>query len=157
MTISNPGALSISTRANDATACQEGMKFSNQSSDARRSWCVLQAIHTRFSQHPDVKQASTKFIRHSTSIFNGVNPSSPAIMTGSSAKSWLNTDSWLDDRLGPCHHISLVSHSYIFIAGISTRVGKQQQHSLTCFVAVISPFCTQLHKSQCFKKRISCG
>jgi hypothetical protein len=31
----------------------------------------------------------------------------------------------VDDRLGPCQHISLVSLSHIFIAGISTRVGKQ--------------------------------
>jgi hypothetical protein len=55
-----------------------------------------------------------------------------AFMTGcSNAKSWMKAETWVDDRLGPCQYISLVSLSQIFIAGISTRVGKQLQHFST--------------------------
>ncbi len=72
------GGLSISAHALAMQcACQEGIQFSNQSSDAWRSGCVLQSIHTCFSQHPDVMQASTDLICNSTLIFNRVNPSSP--------------------------------------------------------------------------------
>ncbi len=49
-----------------------------------------------------------------------------AFMTGcSNAKSWIKAETWVDDRSGPCQHISLVCSSHIFIAGISTRVGEQ--------------------------------
>ncbi len=57
------------------------------------------------------------------------------LMTGCSIlKSWLNAETWMDDRLRPCIHISLVSQSHILIAGISTRVGKQQQCNPTSFL-----------------------
>jgi hypothetical protein len=72
-------------------------------------------------------------------------------MTGCSViKSWLNAETWMDDRLRPCKHISLVSQSHIFIAGISTRVGKQHQHIPTCCLgSKFLFFAMQLHKSQC--------
>jgi hypothetical protein len=56
-------------------------------------------------------------------------------MTGCSIlKSWSNVETWMDDRLRPCKHISSVSQSHTFIAGISTRVGKQQQRNPTSFL-----------------------
>ncbi len=56
-------ALSISTLVLAMQcACRKGMQFSNQSSDAWRSGSVLQSIHTCFSLHPDVMQASTDLI-----------------------------------------------------------------------------------------------
>ena len=42
----------------------------------------------------------------------------------SSAQSWWDTNSWVDDRLRPCKHISLMSPSHIFIVGLSARVGE---------------------------------
>jgi hypothetical protein len=67
-------------------------------------------------------------------------------------KSWLNAETWMDDRLRPCKHISLVSQSHIFIVGISTRVGKQQQHNPTWFLGSNFLF-LQINyiKLQCFK------
>jgi hypothetical protein len=57
----------------------------------------------------------------------------PALPGSSILKSWLNAAMWMHYRLKPCQHVSLlVSQSHIFIAGISTRVGKQQQHIPTC-------------------------
>jgi hypothetical protein len=106
------GVLSISVCALAMQcACQEGMQFSNQSSDARRSGRVLQSIHTRFSQHPDVMQATTDLIWQLSLYFQESESKLPtAFMTGcSNTKSWIKAQTWVDDRLGPCQHISLVS------------------------------------------------
>jgi hypothetical protein len=77
----------------------------------------------------------------------------PHRSSGSSIlKSWLDAETWMDDRLRPCKHFSLVSQSHIIFAGISTRVDKQQQHNPTCFLE--SNFFLQffqLHKQQFFK------
>ncbi len=56
-------------------------------------------------------------------------------MTGCSvAESRLNAETWLDDRLESCKHISLLSQSPIFIYGISTRVGKQAVPTVLAWV-----------------------
>jgi len=50
------------------------------------------------------------------------------IMAGcSNVESWRNAESSVDDRLRPCNHVSLMSPSHIFIAGLCTRVGEQRQ------------------------------
>ncbi len=105
-------------------ACQEGMQFSSQSSDAWRSGHVLQSIHTRFSQHPDVTQASTELIRQlHLNFLQSESKLPPAFMTGcSSAKSWLNSETWVDDRLESWQtHFSSISKSYLH--------GWNQRHS----------------------------
>ena len=102
-----------------------------------------QSIHTRFRHHPDIMQDSTEFIRHLHLNFQQSDSTLPtAFMTScSSGKSWLNAETWLDDRLGPCKHISLVTQSHIFISGISARVGEQHHHVATCFLGSNSLFC----------------
>jgi hypothetical protein len=111
-----------------------------------------QSIQTHFSQpsneHPDVMQASIESIRKlHLNLQQSESKLPTAFVTGcSSAKSWLNPETWLDDRVGPCQHISfdsLVPQSQImiFIAGITTSIGKQQQHSPTCFVGSNFLFC----------------
>jgi hypothetical protein len=102
------GALSISASALAMQcACQEGMQFSNQSSDACRSGGVLLSIHTSFSQHPDVMQASTILIWQLHLYFQQSDSKLPtAFMTGcSNTKSWIKAETWVYDRLGPCQHI----------------------------------------------------
>lgn len=60
---------------------------------------------------------------------------STAFVTGCSvAESRLNAETWLDDRLESCKHISLLSQSPIFIYGISTRVGKQAVPTVLAWV-----------------------
>jgi hypothetical protein len=88
-------------------ACQDWMQFLNQSSDAWRSGRVLQSIHTSFSQHPDVMQASTDLIWQLHLYFQQGEPKLPiAFMTGcSNTKSWMKAETWVDDRLGPWQHI----------------------------------------------------
>ena len=77
---------------------------------------------------------------------------SSVFMAGCSyAESWWYADSSVDDRLRPCKHISLESPSHISSAGVSTRVGEQRQHILTCFLCCNFFFAIQLHKQQCFK------
>ncbi len=51
----------------------------------------------------------------------------------SNAKSWSNAGFLVDDRLRHCKHISLEFPSYIFIVGLSTRVGEQPNCDSTCF------------------------
>ncbi len=41
---------------------------------------------------------------------------------------------WVNDRLRPCKHISLMSPSSIFNVELSARVGEQQHPVPTCFV-----------------------
>jgi hypothetical protein len=138
------GVLSISARALAVQcACQEWMQFSNQSSDAWRSGCVLQWIHTRFSQRPDVMQGSTDWIWQLHLYFQQSESKLPtAFMTGcSNTKSWMKAETWVDDRLWPCQHISLVPLSHIFIEEISTRVGEQWQYVSTCFLVCNFLFC----------------
>ncbi len=106
------GALSISACALAMQWCachgQEGMKFSNQSSDAWRSDHVQQSIYRSFSQHPDDMQASTDLIWQLHLYFQQSESMLPTafITVCINAKSWMNAEIWVDDRLGPCQHIS---------------------------------------------------
>ena len=68
--------------------------------------------------------------------FHFIGEQSPtAFMAGcSSAESWWSANFWVDDRLRPCKHISLMSPSSIFNVELSARVGEQQHPVPTCFV-----------------------
>jgi hypothetical protein len=64
-----------------------------------------------------------------------------AFMAGcSNVESWRNAESSVDDRLRPCNHVSLMSPSHIFIAGLCTRVGEQRQPIPTCFLGCAPGF-----------------
>ncbi len=125
-------------------------------------WRVLQSTQTRFSQHPDVMQASTELIRQLHLNFQQSESKLPtAFMTGcSNAKSWLNaeTPKWVDDTLGrilPTHFISVLkSYLHCWNQHQSTMVSSNNttQH---VFWAAIFFFAIQLNKLQFFMKRSS--
>ncbi len=67
--------------------------------------------HTCFSQHPDVMQASTDLIWQLHLYFQQSESKLPTVfMTGCrNTKSWMKAETWVDELVGPCQHISLVS------------------------------------------------
>jgi hypothetical protein len=72
---------------------------------------ALQFANISYAQHPDVMQASTDLIWRIHLYFQQSESKLPTeFMTGcSNAKSWMKAETLMDDRLGPCQHISLVS------------------------------------------------
>jgi hypothetical protein len=49
----------------------------------------------------------------------------------SNAKSQLNADSCMDNRLRPCEHISLMHPSHIFIVGTYSRVVRERESAIS--------------------------